>query len=241
MNYPEGVVVPDLKNKMGIYVIINIKNEKKYVGQSINIQRRWYEHRNKAMHPKKPDEYNKQLYQDMRKDGLENFYIDILEECSKEELNEKECYWIEKLNTFNEGYNNDFGGNLPCYTKEHHLTDHGRAKLTVGDVRMCREAYKNGIRSRDIYDKYFSNKIEWKGFLRMWHGKTWKEVMPEVFETNPHPSKKVTEEQIEDIRKRFGNGESCRSISRSYIGVLGYCTIYNIANGKIYKDGIHYK
>ena len=84
MNYPEGVVVPDLKNKMGIYVITNIKNDKKYVGQSINIQRRWYEHRNKAMHPKKPDEYNKLLYQDMRKDGLENFYIDILEECSKE-------------------------------------------------------------------------------------------------------------------------------------------------------------
>ena len=32
MNYPEGVVVPDLKNKMGIYVITNIKNDKKYVG-----------------------------------------------------------------------------------------------------------------------------------------------------------------------------------------------------------------
>lgn len=30
----------------------------------------------------------------------------------------------------------------------------------------------------------------------MWHGKTWKHIMPEVFENNPHPRKKVTPEII---------------------------------------------
>lgn len=240
IEYPEGIIVPDLKNKIGIYAITNIKNNKKYVGKSTNIQKRWYDHRSKALHPRKKDEYNKLLYQDIRKFGLENFYIEILEECEKESLNEREVYWIQKLDSFNNGYNNDFGGELPCYTKEHHLTDHGKAKLSIGDVKMCREAYKAGKRSREIYEKYFSQKIAWSGFLRMWHGKTWKEIMPEVFQNNPHPSQKVSIEQIEDIRTRFNNGENCHSIARSYIGRLGYCTIYNIANRKTYKDGIHY-
>ncbi len=237
--YPEGITVPDLKNKTGIYAVTNIVTGKKYVGQSSNIQRRWYDHRSKAMHPKKKDEFNSVFYTAIREYGVENFYIEILEECTKEELNDREIFWINKLNTFYDGYNNDFGADLPCYTKEHHMTDHGKAKLTIGDVKMCREAYKRGERSRDIHEKYFKNKISWGGFERMWHGKTWKTVMPEVFENNPHPFQKVKPEQVKDIRERFDSGESCHSIARGYKGVLGYCTIYNIANRKKYKDNIH--
>lgn len=240
INYPENIKVPDLKDKMGIYVITNIITGKQYVGQSTNIQKRWYDHRSKAMHPKRKDEYNSVFYRAIREYGLENFYIDILEECPKEMLNEKEVFWIEKLNTFYDGYNNDFGGELPCYTKEHHMTDHGKAKLNIGDVRMCREAYKNGKRAREIYEAFFSDKIAWSGFERMWHGKTWKSVMPEVFLNNPHPAQKVSIDQIEDIRKRFDSGEACQKIAREYQGVLGYCTVYNIAHRKTYADGIHY-
>lgn len=41
----------------------------------------------------------------MREDGIENFIFEIIEECPKELLNEKEIYWINKLNTLENGYN----------------------------------------------------------------------------------------------------------------------------------------
>ena len=226
---------------IGIYVITNKINNKKYVGQSTNIQKRWYDHRTKSMHPRKPDEFRNLLYIDIREYGLNNFELEVLEECTKDKLNEREIYWIKKLNTYENGYNNTPGGYEPCESQAHHLTDHGRAQLTIGDVQMCRQAYKDGKSSREIYDKYFKNKISYSGFSAMWHGKNWKEVMPEVFQNNPRPAQKVTKEDIDDIRKRFDSGEKVRAIARLYAGKLGYCTIYNIAHRITYKDGIHYK
>ena len=230
-----------LWGKIGIYVITNKINGKQYVGQSTNLQKRWYDHRTKSTHPWKPDEYRNLLYCEIRKYGLDNFEFEVLEECEKEQLNEKEIYWIEKLDTYNNGYNNTPGANVPCESQTHHLTDHGRALLSIGEVEMCRIAYRDGRTSREIYEKYFKEKISYSGFSAMWHGKNWKEVMPEVFFNNPHPSKKVEERDIEDIRKRFDNGESIKNIVKSYNGRLSRTTIYNIANRNTYKDGIHYK
>lgn len=46
----------------------------------------------------------------MRKYGIENFSFEIIEECKKEELNDKEKYWINYFNTFFNGYNLTTGG-----------------------------------------------------------------------------------------------------------------------------------
>ena len=58
---------------IGIYKITNLINDKKYVGQSIHIDRRWKEHiyqnRNSAIH------------QAIEKYGIENFIFEIIEEC----------------------------------------------------------------------------------------------------------------------------------------------------------------
>jgi len=63
------------------------------------------------------------------------------------------------------------------------------AKLSESDVKFCRVCYQKGLRSKNIYSQYFKDKINWSGFERMWHGKTWKHVMPEVFKNNPHKGK----------------------------------------------------
>lgn len=46
----------------------------------------------------------------MRKYGLANFSIEVVELCDLSELNEKEIYWINKLNSFQNGYNMTLGG-----------------------------------------------------------------------------------------------------------------------------------
>jgi len=90
-----------------IYIITNIINNKQYVGKtSKDIQRRFNEHISKSK-----DENNIQpLYRAIRKYGIENFSLELLEECSLEESSEKEKGWIESKKTFHLGYNATRGG-----------------------------------------------------------------------------------------------------------------------------------
>lgn len=89
----------------GIYKITNQLNNKSYIGQSINIESRWNHHKNYSM-----ESAHYPLYQAFKKYGVENFTFEIIELCSKEKLNEKEIYWIQKYNTYYNGYNQTTGG-----------------------------------------------------------------------------------------------------------------------------------
>jgi len=47
----------------------------------------------------------------------------------------------------------------------------------------------------------------------MWSGKTWKHIMPEVFENNPHPRRKISLEIVEQIKDMYNNQHmSCAEI-----------------------------
>lgn len=217
-----------MKKIIGIYVITNKVNGKQYIGLSNNCIRRWYDHRSRAINPKRRDDFDKPLYKAFRKYGLENFTFDILEECPKEELPEKEIYWINKKDTYLRGYNATLGGD--CLPESARLSgeDHGMSKLREADVVLCRELYSKGFESRKVWEEHYSEVISYPGFQRMWHGTTWKHILPETFEKNPRPKKKITEANIIDILQRHSNGQSIRSISKDYQGILGYGTIYRV-------------
>lgn len=95
----------------GIYKITNLLNNKVYIGQSVNIARRWKDHRSRPFQQGEDFERN-YLYRAIRKNGLENFSFEIIEECAQEELNEKEKYWISHYKSYLEdfGYNQTLGG-----------------------------------------------------------------------------------------------------------------------------------
>lgn len=104
---------------IGIYKITNKVNGKCYIGQSDNIHRRWREHKKLSVMENGP-QYNNPLYSSMRKHGMENFEFEILEECSKDKLDEKEIYYIALFNANNRncGYNLTTGGSrAPTKTK----------------------------------------------------------------------------------------------------------------------------
>lgn len=98
---------------IGIYKITNRITSLVYIGQSVNIYKRWTNHRASAFNANSKD-YNIPLYQDMRKYGLQNFIFEIIEECDSKELNDREQYWIEYYDSFYNGYNESFGGTLHC-------------------------------------------------------------------------------------------------------------------------------
>lgn len=90
----------------GIYKIENKINQKVYIGQSTNITTRWRRHRGEANNL----DNSYPLYLAMRKYGLENFSFEIIEECSKEDLDSRERYWIKEFDSYYNGYNQTSGG-----------------------------------------------------------------------------------------------------------------------------------
>lgn len=95
--------------KIGIYKIENLINRNSYIGQSVNIYKRWQSEKEAAFNPRH-EAYNYPLSCAFRKYGIENFSFNILEECQREELNEKEIYWIAQYDSYNNGYNQTPGG-----------------------------------------------------------------------------------------------------------------------------------
>lgn len=95
---------------IGIYKITNLINSKSYIGQSVDIHRRFIAHKNTAFNPNSKN-YNNPLYRAIRKYGLDNFSFEIIEECKIDELDDKEIYYISKYQTHGlSGYNLDDGG-----------------------------------------------------------------------------------------------------------------------------------
>lgn len=92
---------------IGIYKITNIINNKCYIGQSRDIYQRWEKHKSNIYNSSK--NYLK-IYQAFRKYGLKNFIFDIIEICSEDKLNERELYWINYYDSYNNGYNSTLGG-----------------------------------------------------------------------------------------------------------------------------------
>lgn len=99
---------------IGIYKVINLVNSKVYIGQSEHIERRWEKHHTAPFNPN-ASQYNGPFYRAIRKYGIENFHFEVIEQCSKDKLDERERYWIKHYHTYLgfkncKGYNLTLGG-----------------------------------------------------------------------------------------------------------------------------------
>lgn len=91
----------------GIYCIYNLVNRKYYVGQAIDIEKRWKQHRQKLNTGK---HYNAHLQRAWLQYGEGSFQFMVLECCTEDRLDELEARYIEKYNAYNNGYNMTMGG-----------------------------------------------------------------------------------------------------------------------------------
>lgn len=87
----------------GIYKITDLITEECYIGQSVNIQQRMKQHCKCGLGIE-ASATNK-LYNTMQKDKVWNFSFELLEQCSKELLNEKEKFWIQMYQSNKFGLN----------------------------------------------------------------------------------------------------------------------------------------
>lgn len=123
----------------GIYCIENLVNNKKYVGQSIDIYKRWKDHIDDLEENK---HYNVHLQRSWNKYGKDNFKFYVLEECDIDKLNQLEVFYVDKLDSYYNGYNQTYGGDGSVgYKHDKQIID-----------KMCqiqRERFQN-IKNREV-------------------------------------------------------------------------------------------
>lgn len=95
------------KTICGIYKITNLLTEQCYIGQSVNISDRWKQHCKCGLGIEAST--TNILYNAMQRDKIWNFSFELLEECPKENLNEKEKFWINMYQSNKFGYNSTKG------------------------------------------------------------------------------------------------------------------------------------
>lgn len=88
--------------KTGIYKITNLNNGMCYVGQAVNIADRWRQHIKRGIGAEAPT--RNKLYPAMLSIGVENFSFEIVEECERTLLNEREDYWQDYFQAKEFGY-----------------------------------------------------------------------------------------------------------------------------------------
>ena len=137
---------------IGIYKIQNKVSSKVYIGQSIDIESRWYSHIKELRENKHRNEH---LQNSWNKYGEENFIFEIVEECKEENLTKREQYWIdyyggkESETTYNQ---RDAGNNGS-------LSNETRKKLS--EINKGKPAWNKGLTAdTDIRVRNYTNKLK---------------------------------------------------------------------------------
>lgn len=92
-----------IKNKSGIYQIRNLVNGKLYIGKSVDLYTRRYEHFRLL---KNNEHYNYKLQRSYNKYDRKNYIFEVIEFIEDEsKLLEHEQYWMDRFNVVEEGYN----------------------------------------------------------------------------------------------------------------------------------------
>lgn len=146
------LVSNDLPVVTGIYKVTCKATLKSYIGQARNIKMRIKQHLRSSINDAAKD-YGVPFHAAIRKYGIENFDIEVLELCDAAELNDKERYWIKMLGTYihaegSGGYNVTEGGRQSVR----------RIKLTPEVLTQIFSLLKENILTyKEIADKFALN------------------------------------------------------------------------------------
>ncbi len=91
----------------GIYKITNQETNECYIGQAVDVAKRWKDHAKCGLGIDTPA--SNKLYKAIQEYGIWNFSWELLEKCSKEELDEKERFYIDLYESYTYGYNSNTG------------------------------------------------------------------------------------------------------------------------------------
>lgn len=212
------------------------KSGVRYVGQTVKtVQTRLVNHRSQARFGTATP-----VYHWMRKHGVENIQIIVLEEVDPDKLDEREVYWIsgrkDQLLNISPGGGPETafrGAKRPDISARMTGSSHPLSDLTEAQVLSAREEYRGGRgQVSELAKKYRVTGSTMSDILR---GRTWKHV------TGSHRAQgksrvRLTEEDVLRIRSRRREGETLWGIAKDYN--TSAANISNICTGKSWKHVI---
>jgi len=245
--------IENLPANSGIYMVVNLINNKKYIGQSKNIRKRFQSHHLVDYKNENNCNYNTKFYQALRKYGIDNFEVIILKLCEEKELDDLEIKYIKEFDTFKNGYNSTEGGQYwspNIYSEETELKrqktreqnkslmseNHPRAKLTNQQVWDIRQRYIDGEPIKEIYQDFKDLYSNQQTFKRIVLGQTYVTVgnIPNKEQVR-HTNAKLTNVQVKEIRNSYKKGVvSYRELGEKYN--LSESSIAAIIKRETYKN-----
>lgn len=91
----------------GIYKITNQETGECYIGQAADVAKRWKDHAKCGLGIDTPA--GNKLYKAIQEYGIWNFSWELLEQCNRVDLDEKERYYIQLYKSYEFGYNSNKG------------------------------------------------------------------------------------------------------------------------------------
>lgn len=220
---------------IGIYCLTNTINNKKYIGQSIDIERRRQQHIYSA------GKYTTKISLALYKYGLNNFIFEVLEICTPSELNIREQYWINYYDSITNGYNTMYVNEDGCDVRGER---NPRAQLTNEEVLEIRNrVYINQEPLNEVYADY-SDKISYDRFRSAAHGTTWQNVDMSMIKPIKidnqgvkNPRAILNEITVLEIRKRIHtNGEDSLEVYSDYKDSISYDAFRKAVSGETWTN-----
>jgi group I intron endonuclease len=213
-----------------IYIIKNKINDKQYVGCTIHpLKKRFEEH---FWRCSKSDS-NSKICNSIRKYGIENFKIELLEECDISNIYEREKYYINEYKTYDNGLNSTYGGE-GCLGYTHSK----EIRKKISDIIKDGRSHK-GKTYEEIYGEKVDEEKEKrrKSVKKSWDGMTEEKKQQRIEKTKESVRKKskYSEEVIKDIRKKLNENMKVKDIIKIY-PYFNPSYIYTIKSNKRWKN-----
>lgn len=132
----------------GIYKITNIADGKIYVGQSVDLRERGQDHFRKLRQKRHG---NPHMQNSFNKYGQDSFKFKVIEECVREDLYKRECFWM----SFYQSHIREFGFNIDIPDPEREST--GVSDETKKKLRDFNTLYSDEDLLDSLKDFYREN------------------------------------------------------------------------------------
>lgn len=232
-----------MEKKTGMIYKATSPSGKMYIGQTVDLEQR------KSKHQSDARKFTYAFANAINKYGIDGFVWEIIEDnITINELNKKEEYYINKFDTYENGYNSTEGGdfNPMMYQKlrdkvSRSKTGKKMARVTRGEdrhtsklkkiqVEKIRELYSSGLYSQQKLSNMFS--VSRETVREVVKNRTW---IDESYIPKTHDRRKHKEDFVKEIVEKYKTGKhSSLSLAEKY-GV-SFQTICYILNKNIDDD-----